>query len=358
MKLSHSVRGLAYVALFHLGIGCGTEAEFSGRNGQADALPNVEIPDETPTPDETPDPVVIPTPPPVDNPPPPVDNPPPPDATQVTDRFTGQEDVKYRTPDMYFVVDTSDSMNYERNKLSLAMQRFIDQFEKVGVTDFRMVFIGQNFSFPQQVKTDARMVEVSVPIESSDGLIRFVEVMRGMHDGAATYGDPNKPFPLKSSRDAELIMVTDDNAAVSAQAFRDQVTDLNMKLSVNGFVALRDIGSTTEFGAQCRFNRTGHVYIELAKDQNPAGLIQDVCTENWDGLMDNLVKSIIEKISQYTFKLTKPIDPSHTLVVTVDQAVIDPSLYQVNPGANTVTFKKGNAPNKGAVVEVSYWTKP
>lgn len=376
MKLNLSRWGGPVLLSLLMAIGCGQEAEFNGRTGQKSADADA-IPEPQPSPDQGPDDVpeskppetapndpTIP-PPPVVNPPPP-DNPPPvvKEPLQLTDSFRGQEDVKKRTPDIYFVVDTSDSMVYERAKLAAAMRRFMDQFKLLGVDDYHMVFIGEEpdqgkgFEFPLEVKTDYRLARVNIPVASADGLVRFVEVMDGKHSAVTTFGDPNKPFTVKSDRAAELVMVTDDNSAVSAQAFRDQLTRLNLKLNINGIIALKDIGSTTEFGRECRFNRTGYVYLDLIKNQNPEGLIQDICTEDWDALVKNLAVSIFDKISQYTFKLSKPVMVNKGVLVTIDQQTIDPSFYAIDSVAGTITFNKGHAPAKGTQVNVTYYTNP
>ncbi len=247
-------------------------------------------------------------------------------------------------PDIMFLVDTSGSMSQEKQYLENAIAAFMNDFVNLDLPMHQVYMVGQDFRFPETVKDLPNFSTVNARINSTDALYKFLDIVDG---------DISLDLPLRADAPKEVIVVTDDNSALSATAFLDQLSARNINnVSVSGLVGLKAGVNTPT----CTIASVGTVYQQLAVTPDKKGLIQDVCNNNWNALLKNLAKYIISKILQTNYKLDKVVASEENIEVKVDGQLLDRKQYEIDKDKNEIVFSPDYAPKEGVPFSVSYLT--
>ena len=266
---------------------------------------------------------------------------------QQTDKFTGGVSDGYAPVDITFVVDTSGSMVDEQAKLEKNMATFIDNFLQLSSKiDYQVFFVGKGFKFPDVVNSNSKVSLVDQYVGSFDALVRSVQFLKKEITG---------DLQPRENALQSLIFITDDESTyMSAAEFKQEIEALNyVSVQVNGFVGL----PTSQTTQTCKVEKVGQQYINISKMPEFQGLIQDLCTDNWTPMLDDLAKSILQKVKTNAFKLTSSPDLSEGFKVFVSGQLIPESGYTYNANSNSIVFKKNYEPSAGAQIKIIYFKK-
>lgn len=382
-KNSKTLAGICALTVLNI-VGCGRETvEFTSRT-RTDLTPVENTPQEsTPTDDGstlppvavTPTKVVVDTPippvatqpesrppeekkqeqppkvePPVETKIPPVEPQIPP-VTTLTDLFRGQEKVNAKSPDIIFLMDTSASMQQEKEFLQANISRLVKQLVSYNLQDFQLMMVGKDFVFPNEMYEKPNFDAIDAQIFSHDSLDIFIKVANGSL--------PSK-LKIRKNRPKEIIVVSDDNYGSTIFPKPDDVhiknfaDALNAKgisdVRMNGIIGIPGVSR----GEDCIIVRPGSIYTKMAELQEPKGLIMDLCNKNWDTLLERLGTFIVEKTLSSSFQLSKTVNTNEPVVVTINGNVIPASWYTIDFNKNVITFVSGHFPAKDAEIAVKY----
>jgi len=81
----------------------------------------------------------------------------------------------------------------------------------------------------------------------------------------------------------------------------------------------------------CRIARIGNEYLILQNDPEFKGLIQDLCIEEWNLLLDNLADQIIDEALKVTYKLSRKANPPKGFEVVMGGKISPVANYDYNP---------------------------
>lgn len=281
---------------------------------------------------------------------PPVDPVDPP-VTTLTDLFRGQEKVNAKSPDIIFLMDTSASMQQEKEFLQTNINRLVKQLISYNLKDFQLMMVGKDFVFPNEMYEQPNFDAIDAQIFSHDSLDIFIKVANG------TFASKLK---VRKNRPKELIVVSDDNYGsiifpkpddVHIKNFADALNAKGISdVRVNGIVGIPDVSR----GEDCIIVRPGTIYAKMAALQNPQGLIMDLCNKNWEALLERLGTFIVEKTLSSTFQLSKAANANEPVVVTINGTVIPTTWYTIDFSKNIITFVSGHFPAKDAEIAVKY----
>ena len=261
----------------------------------------------------------------------------------VTQRFSAASSSVKLPVDIVFAMDTSGSMDDEKNLLQTHMATFVAEFQKqASGLDFQIFFIGVDFTFPN---TGTGLNLVPLEVSSHDALAVFMDFFRGGGGGKV----------VRSESIKQLVVVTDDEAEDSAATFKNFVNatpTLRGKTRFNGIIGL----PTSKPNAQCTVESVGQQYISLASDPDLKGLIQDLCVQDWGSLLKSLANNIItQSKTNAAFRLDRAADISKPIIVEVNGSKIRPDVAAYNEQQQSIIFLPGKEPNAGAQVTVTYY---
>ncbi len=271
----------------------------------------------------------------------------------VKETFLGSEKSAKR-PDIVFLVDTSGSMQEEKEELEKKLASFLLKFSQIGIEDYKIYMVGSNFSFPTDIGSSDNFEILNVTISSNNSLSKFIDIIDGeitvRNRAERTWETVTIEFREDASKD--LIVVTDDNSSLQASDFREAMKERQLSdLYVNGLVGLKQ-GRNSD---TCDIAEVGSVYQELAVNQvQTKGLIQDLCASQYDDLLTKLANTIINKIRNTRFTLTHTLSQQATIKVTIDGIVVDPKLYKIDYEQNMIEFNGSAAPAAGQTVIFEY----
>lgn len=324
--------------------------------------PEEDVTETPPADPETPVVVEDTTPPPPTPRPDPMDPPPPPVPRALVQTFEGAELETAKSPDIIFLIDTSASMIWEKEAIERESERLVKRLLSYNIKDFQLFMVGDNhsksanlrFNFPAEMFAYDNFDVVDATILSNNSLDVFQDFLDGKHTSR---------LEVRKDHPQEVIVVTDDNFGSPVfrktdeehvKKVRGRVKDAgHEKVHFNGIIGLPN----SKTNANCNISKPGSVYQKLVQEQTTPGFIQDLCEEDWGKLLENFADFIVERTLTATFKLEKAIDPTYDVVVKVNGTTVDAGRYTIDLAANTVTFKKGHIPAKGAAIEVTYFGK-
>lgn len=243
--------------------------------------------------------------------------------------------------DVFFVMDTSGSMNNEKAGLEQNMAEFVKKFEEQAKSlDYKIFMIGQGFNFPG---TGEKIVKINELVDSVNALTVLTTFF---------VNKLNDPAILRPDSSKQIIVITDDNAqGVTAPQFKEFINKTNVlkgKTSFNGFVGLN--GSAPN----CSISRVGSTYIELGRDPEVGGLMIDICRQNWDQLLKELAAKIIKEVAKREFELKQAADTSQEILLFVDGKPVDAKDFTYDEKTRTIKIDKGFTLTDGAEIKVTY----
>ncbi len=273
----------------------------------------------------------------------------------VTDAFRGQEKVLARSPDIIFLVDTSGSMSWEKAYLERETDSFVQQLLGYQIQDFQLMMVGQNFHFPSSMDQHENFEVVKAPIGSFDSLDVLLKLFKGEYE---------TKLQFRRDHPKEIIIVSDDNYGLPVFVKPDEqlISEFLVKLQALGVSNVRFSGivgfEVGQHTPSCNISRVGSVYKKLAAMQKPAGLIQNLCEEDWGMLLENMGTFIVERTLERKFALSQTIDGAHEVLVEMDGQVVSSNFYTIDYGRGILEFKSGHTPPKDAIIKVTYATLP
>ncbi len=265
----------------------------------------------------------------------------------VSEQFFGLATVKSTVKvDVIIAMDTSGSMTDEKRKLEENMKNFLTKFDKTPGVDHQVFMIGRNFNFPQLDSN--RFDHIDQYVDSRDSLRRIQDFLNGNY---------NSKLSLRADTAKELLIVTDDDSNLGADAFKTFLENKEAQYGVfhvNGFVWVN--GNNNNGLSWCTRARDGNVYTALGNDAKFGGLVQHLCTEDWSKMLTDLAEQIIDVNAQVEFKLTAKVDPNDVMIVYINDQEIPTSGWEFNAPNNSIIFADGWEPQPGDNMIVRYST--
>jgi hypothetical protein len=160
--------------------------------------------------------------------------------------------------------------------------------------------------------------------------------------------------PRENAVQSFIIITDDESKDMSAADFKDEVSGMTYPaININGFVGL-ETSPTTE---TCKVENVGQQYIEVSKMPEFDGLIQDLCTDNWTPMLNDLADSILQKVKLNAFKLSASPNLAEGFKVFINGTLVPEDGYSYSAGSNSIVFKKNYEPAAGAAVKIVYMKK-
>lgn len=278
-----------------------------------------------------------------------------------TDTF---EQHSSRKVDVLFVLDDSCSMADEQDALAQNFGAFIasasvrDVDFQIGITTTTVessqagAFVGPILKpsssglereFAQQVNVGIRGSGREQGLEAM--LAAFQRTEQGLGD--------NRGF-LRGLDGAVLVVIfvsdEDDQSPASVLSYYREFLDR----AHAGYL----VAAVTGGSSGCEVTGTGFALPAFRYEeflQLTSGYPESICSSNWSQTLANLGDAAFGL--RRRFNLTEPADPSQSMTVRVNGAVVPASAWSYDPAAEAVTFSPGNAPPEGASIEVEYFAE-
>lgn len=239
--------------------------------------------------------------------------------------------------DLIFLFDTSPSMDDFVNAVQTRMEGFINQWlaDKDNL-DYQILVVGE----VDPTVSDARVGYYREYVGSHSALGRAKEVL--------TSGQKYGSVQLRPKSVKQLVVISNDDSSANAQAFKawvEQNKKLVGRVHVNGFVGFDE----SSFFSDCYIDGKGQTYMTLGNDAETKGLVQDLCSSDWNRLIENLGKRVARTVSS-TFKLDDPPDDPDRIQVRVNGNETEEFYYDGDDQTVTVEDEL----EAGDKVEISY----
>jgi hypothetical protein len=211
--------------------------------------------------------------------------------------------------DIVMAMDTSRSMIEEKSDLEENMKIFFTQLEEQNI-DAHIIAMGSapstndsGFEFPSDLPSDKFQV-VERKVSSYDA----ISVLTSFYRSGET------PLPFRDNANHEVVIISDDNGTGPGNSPEDFDPNLPArKVTVNSIIGL-EFGPDKE-NSNCNIAAVGTVYQQLSRETD--GLILDLCEKDWTQLVKDLAESIVKR-TEKKFKISKPVDSSKSLKVTLN----------------------------------------
>lgn len=269
----------------------------------------------------------------------------PQDLGLITDSFAVDGENLSSPVDIIFLVDTSGSMGDEKARLEQNMELFLnDFFANNASLDYQLFLVGENFQFPAGVASNPQVNIVNERIGSHDALDVAVRML--------TQGLPNQTLTLRPDANTELIVVSDDDArGAGISSLEAMIIDNTTPLlRLHGLVGLQNgFNSIT-----CNIPNVGSAYMDLALKSQPAGLIQDLCLNDWTILLAELGKNILDAVP-LEYVLSDSPDLDREFLVLADGVQLDSAAYTFDEASNTISVDRASVSDSTAAIDVKYY---
>jgi hypothetical protein len=268
--------------------------------------------------------------------------------------------------DIVFVVDSSGSMTQEIKYLIENLPAFIRRFTVDNKDlDYQLFVISgkrrNKFTIPRDVACQGRVewIDKRGGVDSHEGLGAAKAFMEGLLPRTKPQYCPGSPvLHLRDGALKELVFITDDNAKIK----RDEGFSIDQKtmesflaqynlgpVSVSGIIGLK----TSRENKSCDIAAEGIAYKNLAENPKYRGVIMDLCSPNWNGLLQNFAQTVINNIT-LGFNLSAwPNDPD-AIVVALDDRILDPASYTYSADDNSVRLVDESLITGVSQVKISY----
>jgi len=202
----------------------------------------------------------------------------------------------------------------EVERLEETLPKFIEDLDTAFPDQsFQIFIIAKNIEINPNISSQ-KLHKIDQKVDSDDALIVFRDFANECSSGNV---DNKYENCIRESSQKELVIVTDDESALSFTNFQSSVENnryLRSKTSLNGFV-----GKVEEEKDWCTIKNVGQTYIDLSNDIKTKGIVQHLCDEDYQKLLDNLKQSIVEKNLQSEFYLGYCIDLDEPINISINQ---------------------------------------
>ncbi len=214
--------------------------------------------------------------------------------------------------DVVWTIDTSGSMLQETSAVRQNMNQFSDQISKAGV-DARIILIAEKFGKPPigfgpdlGICIDSPLGSGSCPNDTNlPGFAHVYQKVSSRNSLAIILSEfPNYRDALRPGSLKIFTVVTDDDSDLSAQAFTQQVEQLDAAYIKPMLWKLYGIFCFTDCPQAAR---PGTVYQQLVTQTG--GVAGDLCKQDFKPVFDSLAQSIVAA-SKLSCGWTIPAPPS------------------------------------------------
>jgi hypothetical protein len=247
--------------------------------------------------------------------------------------------------DVLLFFDQSGSMQKYISEVAKRLNAFVQKFsESKKNLDYRILVVAKDYSLPIQ---NERIGHVRIGIGNHNAIDVFKDLVTGKVNPGSV--------KLRRSSVKEFVVVSNDNSSQNASDFgawaranRNKVG----RIHINGFIGFKSTGPLGYLG-NCYIDKAGTNYIEMTKHKYLGGLAQDMCSGNWDTLIDNLGKKITD-IETNVFDLSEePVVDS--IIVKVDNEALTKSSWNYSEDGNAVEIT--STLNPDSKISISYTKK-
>ena len=243
--------------------------------------------------------------------------------------------------DIVFAVDTSGSMDDEKEFLERNMERFVREITNEKDIDYRVIVVGDDFAF--NVSDPGRMVLQDEGIGSTDALR---VIARMIEEGE---------LAIRPEAKKHFIFITDDEARrVEASHFievlkaNDQ-TRGNAK--VHGLVGLDSSVNTS----WCTIDSVGYQYDLLTRDEEYGGLLQDLCKEDWGELLSHFARDIVNQSLSNRVSTDVRLDTGKPYAVYIDDERLSEDDFAFDAEAGDLEILEENYLSAEATLTIKYF---
>lgn len=241
-----------------------------------------------------------------------------------TEMHNGAQREPYKV-DIFFLLDSSDSMDSKIKQTISRLQPLLSNFlDRASQYDYQVFMVG-NVSVP----TGPKVHHIPSRITSHSALSVAVGLMKGEAGGAGSL--------IRRDSVKELVVVSDDDASMSAANFITAINELNQVVRVNGIVTTGSTcGGFLGIGAGAR----GDVYIELSKNPQTQGVLGDICAGNWDPIFSNLGSHLTQLKTAPNVRITlgSPVTAPQSIQVHINGQPVPSTSFQFDPLSNSVVI--------------------
>ncbi len=228
--------------------------------------------------------------------------------------------------DVMLFFDQSGSMQKYISEVAKRLNTFVEKFSQSKKNiDYRILVVAKDYTLPIQ---NERVGHVRIGIGNHNAIDVFKDLVTGKVNPGAV--------KLRKSSTKEFVVVSNDNSSQNAADFGTWARANRNKVGrihINGFIGFKSTGPLGYLGS-CYIDKAGTNYIDMTKHKYLGGLAQDMCTGNWDTLIDNLGKKITE-IETNVFDLSEePVIKS--ISVKVDNETLAKSSWSYSEDGNSV----------------------
>lgn len=232
-------------------------------------------------------------------------------------------DNAYRAADIIWVIDTSESMDNEIAIVRNNINRFVEQIDDSGV-DVRMFMVAskedrsknvtQVLPFVGEITVPQSYLGVCVPppLSAAPGCPDTDNPPTFVHPDVDVYstdalrrlmedGYPQFRQYLRASARSHIVAVTDDASSETPDWFEEQTRLVDPP----GFSVDYVFHSIVAYGDTSCGDGDGDDYRALSA--STGGVIQDICTGNWDPIFDALLEGVVnDAVIPCAFGLPEP----------------------------------------------------
>jgi len=230
---------------------------------------------------------------------------------QVCEAIAFDPESHVRPVDIVWAIDTSPSMAGERNAVQSNLNAFAQQIGNAEI-DVNVVMIASP-SNDGGLCIDAPLGSGNCPNDSNPPSYTHVHQWVGSHNALTRFVTeyPNYQSALRTDSIKYFAVVTDDDAEMSGQWFKDNLHALDSE----------SFADWKMFGMFCQYRDSGGVYMGLVNDSG--GLHVELCSAspNWQVVFDQMVDTV-ESDKQLACEWDVP-EPPAGFVFEADKLNVD-----------------------------------
>lgn len=243
--------------------------------------------------------------------------------------------------DVFLFFDQSGSMQKFISEVSARLGTFIAKFtQSKKQLDYRILVVAKDYNLTVQ---NERVGHARIGIGNHNAIDVFKDLLTGKQSTGS--------IKLRKSSTKEFIIVSNDNSNQTAEAFATWARENRSKVGrihVNSFIGFKSTGPLGYLGP-CYIDKAGTNYIDMAKHKYLGGLAQDMCSGNWDGLIDNLGKKITE-VDSNLFDLSEEPENASDIKVSINGKELSGSGWKYDADANAVEISAILSPDDKVVI--------
>jgi hypothetical protein len=226
--------------------------------------------------------------------------------------------------DLIWVIDNSGSMNEEALHVRENFQKFATRISSR--SDAKLLLISRKGTTGTQVALPSTLAVPSLQIDQSISSNNALSVL--LSDIPAQLHSFLRPSAKKA-----IVVVSDDNSAVSASEFLSQFASLSQvdDMTLYGFIG---IGASSPCKA-----REGTVYEALA--QQTGGRVYNICDQDWSARFDDLADNVVSLTQQIS--IPPSVLSATILSVEINGHPLSKEDYTISPSGFVLGNKYSNS---------------